>query len=194
MTGAELPSIFGSADLTPVVLLLSLLTAIGLGAAHALTPGHGKTLMAAYLVGSRGTALHAVGLGLSVTLSHTIGILALAAVVIGAQGVLAPDVVVRTAPIVAAISIVVIGGWMLDQRGPAAAIGGGRVGRGARATTTTTPQDARPRAPARPRPSARARARSRAITSTAASATRTCRRPARPSPGGACSSSASRAG
>ncbi len=113
VTGAELPSIFGSADLTPIVLLISLLTAIGLGAAHALTPGHGKTLMAAYLVGSRGTALHAVGLGLSVTLSHTIGILALAAVVIGAQGVLAPDVVVRTAPIVAAISIVVIGGWML---------------------------------------------------------------------------------
>ena len=113
VTGAELPSIFGSADLTPIVLLVSLLTAIGLGAAHALTPGHGKTLMAAYLVGSRGTSLHAVGLGLSVTLSHTIGILALAAVVIGAQGLLAPDVVVRTAPIVAAISIVVIGGWML---------------------------------------------------------------------------------
>jgi ABC-type nickel/cobalt efflux system permease component RcnA len=131
VSGAELPSIFGSADLTPIVLLLSLLTAIGLGAAHALTPGHGKTLMAAYLVGSRGTALHAVGLGLSVTLSHTIGILALAAVVIGAQGVLAPDVVVRTAPIVAAISIVVIGGWMLvsevRRRRAAAAATAGRA-------------------------------------------------------------------
>jgi ABC-type nickel/cobalt efflux system permease component RcnA len=69
--------------------------------------------MAAYLVGTRGTPAHAVGLGLSVTLSHTIGILALAAVVVGAQGVLAPDVVVRTAPIVAAISILIIGGWML---------------------------------------------------------------------------------
>ena len=113
VTGGELPSIFGSADITPIVLLVSLLTAIGLGAAHAITPGHGKTLMAAYLVGSRGTVLHAVGLGLSVTLSHTIGILALAAVVIGAQGVLAPDVVVRTAPVIAAISIVLIGGWML---------------------------------------------------------------------------------
>jgi nickel/cobalt exporter len=126
VTGGELPSIFGSADLTPIVLLVSLLTAIGLGAAHALTPGHGKTLMAAYLVGSRGTALHAVGLGLSVTLSHTVGILALAAIIIGAQGVLAPDVVVRTAPVVAAISIVLIGGWMLvgeirRRRGVAAA-------------------------------------------------------------------------
>ncbi len=109
----ELPSIFRAADLTPVVLLISLLTAGALGAGHALTPGHGKTLMAAYLVGTRGTPLHAVGLGLSVTVSHTIGILALAAVIVGAQGLVAPDLVVRWAPIVAAVSIVAIGGWML---------------------------------------------------------------------------------
>ena len=69
--------------------------------------------MAAYLVGTRGTVWHAAGLGLSVTVSHTIGILVLAALVVGAQDVLAPDVVVRGAPFVAAISIVAIGGWML---------------------------------------------------------------------------------
>ena len=46
---------------------------------HALTPGHGKSLMAAYLVGTRGTPVHAIGLGLSVSASHTLGILALAA-------------------------------------------------------------------------------------------------------------------
>ena len=109
----DLPSIFRTADLTPFVLLASILTAAALGAGHALTPGHGKTLMAAYLVGSRGTPVHAAGLGLSVALSHTLGILALAALVVGAQGLLPPDVVVRTAPIVAAISIVAIGGWML---------------------------------------------------------------------------------
>jgi nickel/cobalt transporter (NicO) family protein len=113
----ELPAILRAADLTPVVLLLSLLTAAALGAGHALTPGHGKTLMAAYLVGTRGTPLHAVALGLSVTVSHTLGILVLAAVVVGAQGVLAPDVVVRGAPIVAAVSIVAIGGWMLLGEG-----------------------------------------------------------------------------
>ena len=109
----ELPSIFRSADLTPFVLLISLLTAGALGAGHALTPGHGKTLMAAYLVGTRGTPLHAIGLGLSVTVSHTIGILVLAAVVVGAQGLVAPDLVVRWAPVVAAVSIVGIGAWML---------------------------------------------------------------------------------
>jgi len=113
VTGSELPSIFREANLTPIVLLVSLLTAGALGAGHALTPGHGKTLMAAYLVGSRGTVLHAAGLGLSVTVSHTIGILVLAGLVVGAQDVLAPDAVVRGAPVVAAISIVAIGGWML---------------------------------------------------------------------------------
>lgn len=113
VNGAELPSIFREADLTPFVLLVSLLTAGALGAGHALTPGHGKTLMAAYLVGSRGTVWHAAGLGLSVTVSHTIGILALAALVVGATDVIAPDVVVRVAPFVAAVSIVAIGGWML---------------------------------------------------------------------------------
>jgi ABC-type nickel/cobalt efflux system permease component RcnA len=111
--GGELPAIFQSVDLTPIVLVLSILTALGLGAGHALTPGHGKTLMAAYLVGTRGTSLHAVGLGLAVTVSHTLGILVLAALVVGAQGLLPPDVVVRVAPVIAAVTIVAIGGWML---------------------------------------------------------------------------------
>jgi nickel/cobalt exporter len=111
--GAELPSIFRQSDLTPIVILVSVLTAIALGAGHALTPGHGKTLMAAYLVGTRGTALHALGLGLSVSISHTVGILVLASVVVGLSDVVAPDVVVRWAPIAAAFSIAIIGGWML---------------------------------------------------------------------------------
>jgi nickel/cobalt transporter (NicO) family protein len=108
----ELPEIFRQ-DLTPVVVLLSLLSAAALGIGHALTPGHGKTLMAAYLVGTRGTPLHAIALALSVTVSHTVGILILAALIVGASDVLPPDVVVGWAPLVAAVSIVVIGGWML---------------------------------------------------------------------------------
>ncbi len=111
--GAELPDIFRRTDLTPFVILVSLATAAALGAGHALTPGHGKTLMAAYLVGTRGSARHALGLGAAVSVSHTAGILVLAAIVVAATDVLAPDVVVRWAPVVAAISIVLIGGWML---------------------------------------------------------------------------------
>src|SRR5262249_6055377 len=75
--GTELGSIVATGDLSPLVLLGSLAVAIGLGAAHALSPGHGKTIMAAYLVGTRGTARQALGLGLAVTVSHTLGVLAL---------------------------------------------------------------------------------------------------------------------
>jgi ABC-type nickel/cobalt efflux system permease component RcnA len=117
VTSGDLPSIFRSTDLSPLVLLVSILTAAALGAGHALTPGHGKTLMAAYLVGTRGTPLHAAGLGLSVTFSHTLGILVLAALVVGAEGILPPDLIVKSAPAVAAISIVAIGGWMLVSEG-----------------------------------------------------------------------------
>ena len=109
----ELPAIFRSTDLTAFVILVSLVTAVVIGAGHALTPGHGKTLMAAYLVGSRGTAVHAVGLGLSFAVSHTLGILALALIILGAGSVLPPDVVYRITPVIAAISIVAIGAWML---------------------------------------------------------------------------------
>jgi nickel/cobalt exporter len=110
---AALPSVFRADDLSPAILLLALGTAVALGAAHALEPGHGKTLMAAYLVGSRGTPAHAAGLGLSVTVAHTIGILALAVLVISAQAMLPPDLVVRWLPAIAALTIVGIGAWMI---------------------------------------------------------------------------------
>ena len=57
------------------VFLFAALVAATLGAFHALEPGHGKTVVAAYLVGSRGTARHAMLLGLIVTASHTAGCL-----------------------------------------------------------------------------------------------------------------------
>ena len=57
--------------LTPGVVVVALLAAMGFGAIHALSPGHGKTVVAAYLVGSRGTARHALLLGLTVTATHT---------------------------------------------------------------------------------------------------------------------------
>ena len=108
----DIPDLF-RADLTPIVAVLSILLAMALGAGHALTPGHGKTLMAAYLVGTRGTVRHAAGLGLAVTVSHTLGILFLALLVTGAESLLPADVVVRTIPVVAALAFVAIGGAML---------------------------------------------------------------------------------
>lgn len=108
-SGEAIPGIFRSAELSPLLVLLSVLLAAGLGAGHALTPGHGKTLMAAALIGARGTVRQAVGLGLSVAVSHTIGILALAILVAGADAVLPADLVVRILPLVAAAGFVVVG-------------------------------------------------------------------------------------
>src|SRR5262249_40300809 len=55
------------------VVLASLAAALFWGAAHALSPGHGKTIVTAYLVGQRGTPWHAALLGLVVTVTHTLG-------------------------------------------------------------------------------------------------------------------------
>ena len=64
--GDELAALVGASDLTLPALVVSMLIAAGLGAIHAVSPGHGKTVMAAYLVGSQGTPRHAVALGLTV--------------------------------------------------------------------------------------------------------------------------------
>ncbi|MEO7539416.1 MAG: hypothetical protein ABIV21_05275, partial [Pyrinomonadaceae bacterium] len=60
-------------EITPMVALFGLLIAFGLGGVHAMSPGHGKTVVGAYLVGSRGSAKHAMFLGLTVTVTHTLG-------------------------------------------------------------------------------------------------------------------------
>jgi len=87
----RLTELMTARQLSAGVILFSLLVAIGLGAFHALEPGHGKTLVAAYLVGSRGTAWHAVLLGLTVTASHTIGVYALGGVALFASHYVLPE-------------------------------------------------------------------------------------------------------
>ncbi len=76
---------------TPAALAAALLVAVGLGAAHALTPGHGKTIVGAYLVGSRGTARHALFLGLTTTITHTAGVFALGFLVLFASRFVLPE-------------------------------------------------------------------------------------------------------
>jgi ABC-type nickel/cobalt efflux system permease component RcnA len=73
------------------VIALALVVAVVLGAFHALEPGHGKTVVAAYLVGSRGTARHAMVLGLVVTASHTAGVYLLGAVTLYASRYIVPE-------------------------------------------------------------------------------------------------------
>ncbi len=72
------------------IILLSLLAAMGFGALHALGPGHGKSVVAAYLVGSRGTPRHALALGLTVTATHTAAVYALGFFTIAASDLAVP--------------------------------------------------------------------------------------------------------
>jgi ABC-type nickel/cobalt efflux system permease component RcnA len=73
------------------VLFSAALIAASLGALHALEPGHGKTIVAAYLVGSRGTARHAVLLGIVVTAAHTAGVYLLGAATLYASRYIVPE-------------------------------------------------------------------------------------------------------
>ena len=73
-------------------VLGALLIAGLLGSLHALGPGHGKTMMAAYLVGSQGKFYHAIALGLAFTLTHTGTVLLLGLVAFSAsRNLLASD-------------------------------------------------------------------------------------------------------
>ena len=69
---------------------IALALAIVLGAIHALAPGHGKTVMAAYLVGQRGSMRQAGLIGLTVTATHTAGVLALG-LLLSASSLVAPE-------------------------------------------------------------------------------------------------------
>ncbi|HZS13296.1 MAG TPA: sulfite exporter TauE/SafE family protein [Candidatus Dormibacteraeota bacterium] len=73
------------------LLLLAVFAAMALGAAHALSPGHGKTVMAGYLAGTRGTWRDAVMLGATITVTHTAGVFALGFLTLFAASVIAPD-------------------------------------------------------------------------------------------------------
>ncbi len=97
-------------------LLVGLVVAFGIGGAHALEPGHGKTIVAAYLVGSRGTMKHAALLGAMVTFTHTISVFLLGLAVLLLSKSIVPDKVIRILEAVSGLSIVVIGAIMLFQR------------------------------------------------------------------------------
>ena len=89
------------------IALLAAMVAAGLGALHALEPGHGKTIVAAYLVGSKGRARHALLLGMVVTISHTAGVYLLGGITLYAQKYILPD---RIYPFLGVLSGILIAG------------------------------------------------------------------------------------
>jgi nickel/cobalt exporter len=116
----ELVNAISGPLLTPRIAVLALLGALLLGAVHALSPGHGKTVVGAYLIGSRGTPRHAVFLGLTVTMTHTMGVFALGFATLFASRFVVPE---RLFPILSLLSAVLVLGMglaLLVQRGRAA--------------------------------------------------------------------------
>lgn len=102
--------------LTPTVILLGLLLAFVLGGAHATSPGHGKTIVGAYLVGSRGTVKHAVFLGATVTITHTLGVFALGLVTLFLQQYIMPEKLFPILGFVSGAIIVLIGADLFSKR------------------------------------------------------------------------------
>jgi nickel/cobalt exporter len=93
--------------------ILYLLTSFWLGAVHAATPGHGKTIAAAYIVGVRGRPVDALVLGIFVTLSHTSGILLVAILAALGSTWLVPQRVEAYLAVGTGILVIGIGCWML---------------------------------------------------------------------------------
>ena len=105
---------FMTQPLTLQFAIAALVISFVLGGLHALTPGHGKAIVAAYLVGSKGRVIDAVFLGIVVTFTHTFSVIALGIVMLVA-GSFAPDDVVPWLSLFSGILIVGIGAWLLTK-------------------------------------------------------------------------------
>ncbi|HKP20395.1 MAG TPA: sulfite exporter TauE/SafE family protein [Thermoleophilaceae bacterium] len=111
-----LTGLFDDAAAGRGVLALVLLAAFGWGALHALSPGHGKGMVAAYLVGTRGSASDAVVLGATVTITHTIGVFALGLVTLALSQYVLPEQLYPWLTLLSGLLVVVLGAGVLRSR------------------------------------------------------------------------------
>jgi len=102
--------------LTPLVVLASLAVALFWGAAHALSPGHGKSIVTAYLIGRRGRVRDAAVLGGIVTVTHTVGVFALGLVTLVLSQWIVPDRLYPWIDLIAAALVIAIGAGVLRSR------------------------------------------------------------------------------
>jgi ABC-type nickel/cobalt efflux system permease component RcnA len=114
--GDGFASVFEDAASGEGVLVLLLLAAFGWGALHALSPGHGKAMVAAYLVGTKGRPRHAVALGATVTVSHTIGVFALGFVTLALSQYVLPEDLYPWLNLASGLLVVGIGAGVLRSR------------------------------------------------------------------------------
>ncbi|MGI8470112.1 MAG: nickel/cobalt transporter [Pyrinomonadaceae bacterium] len=103
-------------EITFPIALFGLLLAFGLGALHAMSPGHGKTVVGAYLVGSRGTIRHAAFLGATVTITHTLGVFALGLVTLFASKYILPERLMPYLNFISGLLVLFIGLVLFKER------------------------------------------------------------------------------
>jgi nickel/cobalt transporter (NicO) family protein len=116
ITRDRFAELIAAPNLTPGVILIGLLIAFALGGMHAMSPGHGKTVVGAYLVGSRGTAKHAAFLGATVTITHTIGVFALGFITLFASRYVIPEKLYPVLSFISGALVLAIGLSLFTKR------------------------------------------------------------------------------
>ena len=96
--------------------IVALALALVFGMVHALTPGHGKTMVAAYLAGTRGQARHALVLGATVTITHTAGVFALGIVTLSLSQFIVPEQLYPWLNLASGVMVVGIGAFAIRDR------------------------------------------------------------------------------
>ncbi|HVA27397.1 MAG TPA: hypothetical protein VNF68_04415, partial [Candidatus Baltobacteraceae bacterium] len=109
-----LSDMFSNVNRTPLFILMTALVAFGLGALHAIEPGHGKALLAFTLVGSRATTKQAAILAASLTFAHTIGVLILGAVLFFAASFVSESIY-PWITLISGIAVAIIGARNLSR-------------------------------------------------------------------------------
>jgi nickel/cobalt exporter len=114
--GDFLSRLLHQGDIPLSMMLIGLAVAFGLGAIHAMSPGHGKTIVAAYLVGTHGTPKHAIFLGGMVTFTHTITVFLLGLTTLFLSRFVVPEKIYPVLGAISGLSIVWIGAMLLYKR------------------------------------------------------------------------------
>jgi len=114
--GDALVALVGRPSLSLPMVVVGLLVAFGVGTLHALAPGHGKTLTAAYLTGSGGTVRQAIGAGVAVSAMHTLSVSVIAAIVLFAQRAFPAERVYPWLGLAAGLTATALGGGLLMAR------------------------------------------------------------------------------
>lgn len=109
-------TILSGRPLTLTVVLVMLVVAMGFGAVHALEPGHGKTIVAAYFVGTNGRASHAALLGIVVAATHSVGVLVIGAVTLYGTRFILPEDLYPWLTLASGVMVVALGVGLLASR------------------------------------------------------------------------------